>query len=277
MTSAKIIADSCSPNGKRLTTIEVTMHRFVLAEFNTHRVFSRNSASSRAIPLREQIRRLNESTAFPVVWPTEQRGMQGGPPLDKQDSVDAMHIWEEARDFAIEQANRLFILGVHKSVINRLLEPFMWHTVIVTATDWENFWGLRCHEMAQPEIRVAAEAMKAAYDASEPSIVGWHQWHLPYVTDEDRAEHALVSDLQMISVARCAWVSTMSHDGDHSFEACARMFERLTTAEPMHASPLEHQARPLYMDEYPVGNFRSWLQLRHMVEDQKARERKKYL
>lgn len=266
MPSAKVIADSVAPNGRRVTTLEVVMHRFVLAEFNTHRMFSRNSASSRAIPFHKMAERVTDTPAEPVVWATEQKGMQGGPPLsDPEDIGDARRYWLNARDEAVESARRLVTLGVHKSIANRLLEPFMWHTVIVTSTEWDNFFGLRCHEMAQPEIRVAADAMQEAYNASEPHQIGWAGWHLPYVTQKERSEYLTV-DLKKISVARCAWVSTMSHDGDHSVEACERMFDRLTTAVPMHASPLEHQARPMMPDDHQIGNLIGWCQYRHDIE-----------
>lgn len=257
--SAKVICDSLSPHGVRLTTMEVTFHRFVLAEFNTHRMLSRNSASSRAIPLHKQIARLRQSLAFPVIWASEKPGMQGGDEIDDVDT--AAMIWNAAADDMVGHALRLQELRVHKSVVNRLLEPFMWHTVIVTATEWKNFFELRCHEMAQPEIRAVAEQMRNAMAMSTPTQLAVGDWHLPYV-DEDLP----VLEQQMVSVARCAWVSTMSHDGEHTLEACQRMYDRLTTAEPMHASPLEHQARPIYEDEEQIGNLIGWRQLRHMVE-----------
>ena len=266
MTSAKVIADSIAPNGSRVTTMEVTMHRFVLAEFNTHRMFSRNSASSRAIPLEKQIKRIREGIANPVLWPTEQPGMQGGAEIDAVPT--AIAIWSQAADDAIANALLLRELRVHKSVINRLLEPFMWHTVIVTSTEWGNFFGLRCHEMAQPEIRVAADLMRDAYDDSTPREIDRGQWHLPYVTAEEE-ESLSPSLLRHISVARCAWVSTMSHDGDHSLEACQRMFDRLSSAVPMHASPLEHQASPMLRNDEQIGNLIGWVQYRHLVERSK--------
>lgn len=256
-TSAKVIADSVSPAGDRVTTMEVTMHRFVLAEFNTHRVFSRNSASSRAIPLERQIERLVTEPAYPVKWASERPGMQGGDEID--DVEIAKILWREARENAIGYARRLRTLGVHKSIINRLLEPFMWHTVIVTSSEWENFFGLRCHELAQPEIRVAAEMMRDAYQSSCPEELDYGQWHAPYSDGTGDLRTSL-----MTSVARCAWVSTMSHDGDKSWDAIERMWERLTSAVPMHASPLEHQCTP-FKNGAP-GNLRGWAQLRHKVE-----------
>lgn len=254
---ATIVADSISPAGDRVTTMEVTMHRFVLAEFNTHRVFSRNSASSRAIPLGRQIARLREELAYPVKWASERPGMQGGDEIDLQ--IEARDIWMVAAQDAVAHATALQILGVHKSIINRLLEPFMWHTVIVTSTEWENFFDLRCHELAQPEIRAAAELMRDEYRASEPTKLDRGQWHAPY---GDPTRMSLETMLKT-SVARCAWVSTMNHDGDKSWDAIERMYDRLTTAAPMHASPLEHQCTPA---DVWRGNLSGWSQLRHMVE-----------
>jgi len=137
--SARVIADSISPTGHRLTTIEVTLHRFVLAELTTHRAFSRNSASSRAIPVSRTMVTLAEHPAIPLRWASEQKGMQGGPDLPDGTAAKAELLWLSARDDAVNTAHRLLDLGVHKSVVNRLLEPFMWTTVIVSATDWDGF------------------------------------------------------------------------------------------------------------------------------------------
>lgn len=261
--NATIIADSIPPSGVRLTTIEVTLHRFVLAELNTHRVFSRNSASSRAIPVRKQIARVVDDPAIPVEFGANQRGMQAGEPLTGEDHDRALTAWLEARDHAVEAVTRLQELGVHKQVTNRLLEPFMWHTVIVTATEWDGFWEQRCSPLAQPEIRVAAEAMKAAYDASEPAQVGMGEWHTPYLRDED-------GDLddesaRQVSAARCARVSYLTHDGRRDISKDIELYERLVTARPPHWSPLEHVATPAPEGESTLGNLRAWRQLRHAV------------
>lgn len=240
--STRVVADSVSPAGHRLTTFEVVMHRFVLAEFNTHRVFSRNSASSRAIPLAKQVQRVADNPAVPVKWPAEQPGMQGGDEI--ADVTAARERWVWARQHAALAAQMLGKMGVHKSIANRLLEPFMWHTVVVTATAWENFFGLRCNPMAQPEIRVAAEAMKAAYDASIPREIGLNEWHLPFMDDEEIDSLGSALDRVKVSSARCARVSYLTHDGVRNMEKDIQLYERLTTAEPMHASPLEHVATP---------------------------------
>lgn len=267
MTSAKVIKDSLSPLGVRLTTIEVVIHRFVLAEFNTHRMFSRNSASSRAIPVAKQLLRLEADPAIPVVWPAEQAGMQGGDALEGDAAVFAQEAWLAARDSAVSHANHLQSLGVHKSVTNRLLEPFMWHTVIVSATDWDNFWAQRCSALAQPEIRVAAEAMRDAYQASEPVPVAFGDWHLPYVHSDEHADWDITT-LRRVSAARCARVSYLTHDGKRDAAVDVDLFNKLVSARPMHASPLEHVATPARLIDPPAGNFTGWAQLRHEVESQ---------
>ncbi len=268
MVSAKVIEDSLSLDGVRLMTMEVEMHRFVLPEFNTHRVFSRNSASSRAIPFAKSVQRVLENPALPVEYRQEQSGMQGGDELSAADAATARHVWLKARDDAIESATYLHELGLHKSLCNRLLEPWQYHTVVVTATEWGGFWEQRCSSLAQPEIRVAAEAMRAAYDASDPELVQHGGWHLPYIDDATADEIAgdAKSDpmliMQAVSAARCARVSYLTHDGTRDYRKDLELFDRLTSARPGHWSPLEHVATPDPRNRAP-GNFRGWRQLRH--------------
>lgn len=275
--SARVLKDSVAPTGKRLTTMEVTGHRFILAEFNTHRVFSRNSASSRAIPYAKMREKALEQTAYPVSWPAEQRGMQGGEELSAEIQGEAGEIWHYAAMEAVYRADKLVELGVHKSVVNRLLEPFLPHTILVSSTEWQGFWDQRCHPDAQPEIRVLAEKMKEAYDASEPDRIGWDGWHVPLVHDEDVAEIKkrlgvepytamdVIRHLLMISVARCARVSYLTHDGVRDIEKDIELFERLRDHTPPHASPFEHVATPSRTLDTP-GNFTGWTQLRHIME-----------
>ena len=261
--NATIIADSVSPAGIRLTTVEVTLHRFVLAELNTHRVFSRNSASSRAIPVRKQVARVVEDPALPVEFGSNQRGMQAGEPLEGAAADAALAAWLQARDQAVAAVQQLDALGVHKQVTNRLLEPFMWHTVIITATEWDGFWEQRCSPLAQPEIRVAAEAMRTAHDASTPDQVGPDEWHTPYLREEDGDLDSETA--KQVSAARCARVSYLTHDGQRDIAKDLELYERLVTARPPHWSPLEHVATPAEPGTRPPGNLRGWAQLRHMA------------
>jgi thymidylate synthase ThyX len=289
--AATALADSRSPAGYRLTTLEATFPRFVLAEFNTHRVFSRNSASSRAIPIAKQLRRVLEEPYVPIEFGSNQPGMQAGPPLDGEKLEAAEAEWLRARDDAVRRVLGLVAapdafaadadlpdvlrqveeairdraqpagwLNVHKQVANRLLEPLMWHTVIVTATEWDNFWNLRCHADAQPEIRLVAEEMRAAVEGSEPAELDWDEWHLPLVRPEDRDQVAAIEDLIKVSAGRCARVSYLTHAGKRDLDADIELHDRLL--ESGHMSPLEHPARPLAETELKEsewsGNFRGW-------------------
>jgi Thymidylate synthase complementing protein len=261
--SSRVIADSISPWGDRVTTVEVRLHRFVLSELNTHRAFSRNSASSRAIPVAKQIRQVLADPAMPIEFGSRRSGMQAGPPLQGSELAEAKAAWLSARDAAVAAAEEMNRLGVHKQVANRLLEPFMWHTVIVTATEWEGFFAQRCSELAQPEIQVAAEAMRSAIAASVPTASATSDWHLPYIDDSDREEVADDVLLRRISAARCARVSYLTHDGRRDLDEDLRLFSDLVGASPPHASPLEHVATP--SAERSAGNLRGWTQLRHVL------------
>ncbi len=288
---ANVLADSLSPAGHRLTTLEATFPRFVLAEFNTHRVFSRNSASSRAIPIAKQLRRVLEDPYVPIEFGSNQPGMQAGAALSGEKRDAAEREWLHARDDAVRRVlglvadpdaisvedDLLEILGgveeairnraqpaewlnVHKQVANRLLEPFMWHTVIVTATEWDNFWNLRCHPDAQPEIRLIAETMRSAAEASDPVGLDPGEWHLPLIRPEDREQMTSIENLIKVSAGRCARVSYLTHAGKRDLDADIELHDRLL--ESGHMSPLEHPARPLTASELAdsewSGNFHGW-------------------
>lgn len=267
--SAKVIADNIYGNA-RITTLEVVMHRFVLAEFNTHRAFSRNSASSRAIPYDKFRNKVVAHPAMPVIWASEQKGMQGGDAVSDPALVKNINnTWRSARDSMVYCADLLHEFGVHKSLVNRLLEPFMWHTAIVTATDWDNFFSQRCSPLAQPEIKATADAMQLAYYKSTPTIKGYGQWHLPYIGDQDIQEVTeayrglpyaeTTLKLAQISTARCARVSYLTHTGKRDFTEDLNLYDRLLTHN--HWSPFEHPARATRNDQY-FGNFRAWEQYR---------------
>ncbi|MDQ2864678.1 MAG: FAD-dependent thymidylate synthase [Candidatus Eremiobacteraeota bacterium] len=259
--SCRTLLDSISPAGVRLTTMEVTFPRFVLAEFNTHRAFSRNSASSRAIPTAKLIERVRTEPAMPVEWGRNKKGMSSEELLDDTAREEAVATWLTARDEAVTHALKLGELNVHKQTANRVLEPFLWHTVIVTATEWKNFFMLRSSASAQPEIRVASDLMRDAYYAGIPTTVLMGQWHLPLVQDDER--RLPLEDQKKISVARCARVSYLTHDGTRNVRADMDLFERLK--EDRHVSPFEHVATPSG-DEAFYANFRGWIQMRREIE-----------
>lgn len=271
MTKAKIIADSVSPLQKRITTMEITYQRFVHSEFMTHRDFSRNAASSRAIPITKMLSKVKEDPAMPVWWGKNQSGMQAEVELDESEKAQAMAQWLRARDAAVEQAENLLALGLHKQLVNRVLEPFMEITVIVTATEWNNFFSLRCHPAAQPEIRNIAEMMREEYLKSEPRFTRFDEWHLPYLQEDERTLD--IEKQKMLSAARCARVSYLTHDGTRDHDKDYELHDRLSSSG--HWSPFEHVAKPSYNNGYRSGNFVGWCQYRKEFRNEYVSELQK--
>lgn len=263
MTEAKVIADSISSEGVRLVTFQLKFHRIVLSEFNTHRVFSRNASSSRAIPVERMIKQVVEDPAIPVYWGKNQRGMQATEELTEEQQAAALAAWLEARDNAVVSARKMIEIGLHKQIANRILEPWQWTHVVLTATAYKNFYELRRHTDAQPEIRVLAEKMWEAQVASEPVEMPEGYWHLPYILTEERASLSLAQQIRS-SVARCARVSYVNHDGTHpDIAKDSELYDRLALNTPPHMSPLEHQATP---GGRLTGNFKGWSQWRKWAE-----------
>jgi hypothetical protein len=274
--SARVERDSLSPAGTRLTTLVVTFPRFLLAEVNTHRAFSRNSASSRAIKAQALRASVLEAPFVPELWTGERKGMSGEPWDDSHPKSElAKSIWLKARDEAVRAHRDLTLLGVHKSLANRLLEPFVKHTAILSSTGWGNFLEQRDHPSAQPEFQVLARSIRDALEGSKPTLLKQNQWHLPF-TDENDADLGL-KDLKKLSAARCARVSYLTHDGKRDHEADLSLYERLRHANPPHYSPFEHQAAALVTPKRLVasGNFDSgWVQHRKILEVEDASGRK---
>lgn len=269
--AAEILADSMSPFGHRLTTFQITFPRFVLAEFNTHRMFSRSSASSRAIPVEKRIQQIQENPFIPEAFAANKRGMQAGEVMDADSQGQARDAWLVACEDAVAQAKNLAEIGVHKQWANRLLEPFAWHTVIVTATEWDNYWALRISEHAQPEIRTISEMMRDLYDDATCPDLKQGQWHLPLVGPElgdppHNTEGQLAQAIKL-SVARCARVSYLTHEGKRDPEADLALYDRLVSKG--HMAPTEHAARPMTPVELSMGewcgNFRGWVQHRKEI------------
>lgn len=296
--TAKVIADSVSADTVRLTTLELTYPRFIHAEFMTHRQFSRNASSSRAIPIEKMIKSVVDNPAEPIRWGANGKGMQDSGELDALATLAAREQWITGRNAAVEIARRMINTDhpPHKQIVNRLLEPFAHITVLVSATEFANFFALRVHTEAQPEIRWLAESMLEAINASQPKLVQHGEWHVPYVTDDDlddiikQAVHdatilnvsslddvgAMANALMCrISAARCARVSYLTHDKRRpNIEEDLALYARLMSAQPFHASPTEHQASPDRLVKYGMmsvvgwenphyhGNFIGWQQFR---------------
>ena len=256
--SAKVIADSVSPSGERVTTMQLRMHRFILAEFNTSRMFSRNTSSSRAIPVHTLRRAVRDHPAIPVSWGKNKKGMQAEEELDIYSSSEADEIWRNAARDAAGYAADLEELGVHKQVANRLLEPFMWANTIVTSTEWDNFFKLRLHRDAQPEFQKLASLMKKAMDESTPKILNRGEWHLPHADDGDFCNRCVQS------VARCARVSYLTFEGKQTtLDADRRLYTQLL--ESGHMSPFEHQCTPGFGGSF-YYNLCGWYSLRYKLD-----------
>ena len=275
-TTAKVIADSiCESNEIRIVTLELSYHRFIHSEFMTHRVFSRNAASSRAIPVSTQLEQVVRDPAMPVYWGINKPGMQADKEADKIGRAAAESIWRTAAADAMQHALQLSKLGFHKQIVNRLLEPWRIMKVIVTATEWDNFFELRISKFAQPEIKVLAVAIFEAMDNSTSQELDDTKWHLPYVTEEEISEFN-TKDLRDISAGRCARVSYLNHDKTQPDpKKDIDLASKLASAK--HMSPFEHIAKPISGDPCPgithydmnarpwSGNFREWIQYRQLV------------
>lgn len=296
MFEARIIQDSIC-NGQRLTTMQVTMPRMILAEWNTHCAFARNCSSSRAIPFKKMVQRVIETPFIPTYWGQNQSGMQSFSELTGLKREAAIVKWLEARDNAVKVASDManetctecfgkgiqqYIMGgrqetckscngdglglnLHKQVVNRLLEPWMWATNCTTgdANAWSNFFALRCDKDAEPHMQRVAYLAQKAYFTSTPQELLPGQWHTPYIRPEEYKEidvweseqrerntefdgviasekFCQLSALVQISTGRCARTSYLSQEGIRNFGEDIKLHDRLRYHVPLHASPFEH-------------------------------------
>jgi thymidylate synthase ThyX len=271
---AKILADSLSPADHRVTTMQVTFPRLILAEFNTHRVLSRNSASSRAIPVERRIEQIRENPFVPEAFGKNQRGMQASETLDDAEARQAEKWWRDAACAALEYGATLAACGVHKQHANRVIETYAWHTVICTSTEWANWDALRVSRMAQPEMFKIASMMREVRQASTPEPLEYGEWHLPLVTKPPTDTHwtnrdevndltAVGFDPVKVCVGRCASVSYERHDATTPDKASA-ICDRLRADG--HMSPFEHALRPmtahelrLFQQDALEWNGREWM------------------
>lgn len=302
----EIVLDSRAPCGARLTTFALTYPRMVHAELMTHRIFSRNSASSRAIPSEKMRALVKEHPALPVWWGKNQAGMQAREELsdalytdeeidqieEAADEFNLIHneespkgavlrLWLEARDVMIEYSDKLAKLGLHKQLCNRLTEAWMPITVLVSATSYANWFHLRDHKDAQPEIQVIATEMHYQYLESVPQELKAGEWHMPYVRVEDREEarridvesqceagcpgHDAGTLLKEVSVGRCARVSYLTHEGKRELIKDRELHDKLAATassdDPGHFSPFEHVAMALDTPTQ-IGNYVGFRQYR---------------
>lgn len=297
--TARILADSISPEGIRMATMEIEYPRFILAELNTHRMLSKNSASSRAIPVKAMHQHIRDNTAGPVYWGKNQAGMKAKEALDVEDTVEALMIWEQARDSALDYASQLADLDLHKQITNRVTEPWMTMKTVISGTEWANYFWLRDHPDAQPEIALLAHKMHEAYEASTPVPLNPGEWHLPYVTlaryvptgelqyFDSEFNRISLQDAKFVSASCCAQVSYRK--SDDTLEKARKIYAQLIESEPAHASPVEHQATPMDVEsmcrfepetwepgvshvsansDLWSGNLRGWIQHRKLIANE---------
>ncbi len=259
MFGCRVVADSFYST--RITTLELSYPRFIHSEIMTHRDRARNAGSSRAIPNSVMLNAVITDPVVPIFWGANQKGMQTGDQIDLTDRIKAEMIWLKARDQMVEAADALAKLNVHKSLSNRLVEPWMWIKVVMTATVWKNFFDQRCHPDAEIHFQKIAGMMREALDKSQPKVTLWHQ---PYIEDDDKGVMS-IPDTNLISVARCARVAYMQHGQKKKDLAkdLALAHDLINGSGQLgHRSPFEHVAEGRADEKYRSGPFLGWHQLR---------------
>lgn len=294
--SASIIAHSKhASTGVELITYELEYPRFIHAEFMTHRMLSKNAASSRAIPVKAALNHIMQVPQGPIHWGKNQSSMQAKEELSGLPLESAIGVWDAARRSAVNHATVLSQIGLHKQAANRIAEPFTQMKVVCSGTEWNNFFWLRNHEDAQPEIKELARVMLEAKQISKAVQLNIGEWHLPYINtkNHDHLEYwsgdrpVTLDEAKKISASCCAQVSYRKNDT--SIEKAVDIFDKLINSSPVHASPVEHQATPIDLDQISLtcpdrweelgathiradgsvwcNNFRNWTQLRHFIKE----------
>lgn len=291
---AEVVADSINPWGDRITSFRLHYHRFIHAEFLRHRMFSNSVSSSRAIPVPKMMEQVQDNPATPIFWGKNQAGMKAD--VEVENTKESQEAWQMGATRSVESAKLMHSLDMHKQVANRVLEPFQFINQVVTATDYENFYFLRIHGDAQPEIQELANVMFEAKEQSTPVLMR-EGWHMPFI-DEEMVDKFGIEDCKKISASVCAQSSYRLADA--SLEKAEAIYDKLVTSRPLHASPFEHIAQPfteaemmarmdaqsfletellrIYKDLELVqnmtrhilynGNFRGWNQMRKQIPDE---------
>jgi thymidylate synthase ThyX len=261
MYQAKILADSLSPEGVRLTTLQVTYPHAIHKDILTHRQFSRNFQSFRAYPPEKVIETIKSDPFIPESFDTRVKGMGQGEALGNQ--KEGLYQWMQHIENSLTTARKFISMDVAKAQVNFVLQDLTWITGIISATEWDNFFALRLatdqegNPLARPEVYRIAKMMKDAIDNSRPSILYYNEWHLPLVELDDN-EHW--DSWKMISVGRCARVSYLTHDGQRDVQKDIELHDRLM--KDGHMSPFEHIARPFFPGEWYTIN-----QMERAIED----------
>lgn len=261
ITATIIQRSKCGVSGKEIVTWELVYPRMIHAELLTHRMFSRNSASSRAIPISKVVEMVRSDMAVPSHWGANQPGMQAKEELDGFALLGVMDLWCDAALAAANFSEGMAALGAHKQVANRITEPFQWMKVVLTYTEGNNWYWLRDHTDADPTIHALAQKMVESLEASSPFVIYPGEWHVPYVTrmrdaggiryltdtyiadDEFEVQYLTEEEALAVSSSCCAQVSYRTLD--LSLSKAKMIYGRLVDSEPVHASPFEHQATPM--------------------------------
>lgn len=307
---ARVVADSINNTGNRITTFELEYHRYIHGEVMTHRLFSRNAMSSRAVPIKKMIEQVRNKPATPIHWGKHQSGMQAEEECNNLVNLDCDGIvykyevadaWSHVASCVADFAEGFEVAGYHKQIVNRLLEPFQMMKVVLTATEFANFFWLRCDADAQPEIQELAKCMFEAMSESTPERLKVGEWHTPYVehfrgSDGDASVEYIVDNVGVseeeaiaISSSSCAQVSYRNID--NSYDKAMTVYERLGVGgNKIHASPFEHLATPMndaHLEDMHVrgdkwpdgithfsntgefwsGNLKGWTQYRQLLKN----------
>ena len=283
MIEVKLVADSINTaTNDRLTTYLLTYPRYIHAEVMTHRVFSRNAASSRAIPVLKFRKDVMDNPVIPTHWGANQKGMQASDELDDvtphmiwpaEEDIDgsmigsttltdrefARRVWLRARNSMLKEHGNLEACGLHKQIANRILEPWFHIQLLVSATEFQNFFALRCHKDAHPDIQSVADGMLEAYMTSQPDPKNPGEWHLPFGDQDLAGVEGGIATIVKVCTARAARISYKTFEGRIDIEQDIILHDRLVASG--HMSPAEHPAVAL---EHGVrsGNYRGWLQYR---------------
>lgn len=303
MITAQIVADSINIHtGDRLTTFVLEYPRFIHAEILTHKMLAKNSQSSRAVPVKNVLS-VNNDFVRPIVWGKNKSGMSSDEVLNVTEQAFAENLWNKAANHAFEMSAALSEVGLHKQWANRLTEPFSRIKVVISGTEWDNFFWLRIDPAAaQPEIVELATKMKELYDSNKPEMLFDGDWHLPYINTDIKFNSDLpkrvyldsngneldIEEALKISASCCAQVSYRKLDD--SKDKALDIYNKLFNGPKPHYSPTEHQGmafKPNQLwysdsvlwkqgishmdrqDQFWSGNLKGFIQYRKILEEQK--------
>lgn len=278
--NVKLIKHSIA-SGIQIATFILEYPRWIHSEVLTHRQFSRNAASSRAIPTSAIIQNIRDNPAQAVWWGKNMSGMQAAEELTGWRLKAAKLIWASARECAILGARIFNRIGLHKQLANRILEPFQNIRVVVTSTEWNNFFALRKHKDAQPEFRLLASMMYSAISTSTPTKLQPGEWHIPYITSvrmpggriaylqpaTSQTECIEITLEEALKISASMAAQESYRKSDPSLAKAEAIWERLVGSMPVHASPVEHSAMAMEVTTYtPVPSGRNEKAWNHLIE-----------